>query len=82
MLIGKSTAPKDSSIKPLPGNALSIPVSISAKGSYPNLLAFIKDLENLRVPVKIDSLTISSSQTESGSVIVGTVTARIPYLGG
>jgi hypothetical protein len=81
MLIGKSAASKDSSTKPLPGNALSMPVSISVKGSYLGLLAFIKDLETLRIPVKIDSLTINSSQTEGGSVIVGTITARIPYLG-
>jgi len=80
MLIGKNTAPKDPSVKPLPGGALSMLVSISAKGSYPNLLAFTKDLETLRIPVKIDSLTINSSQTEGGRVIVVTVTARIPYL--
>jgi Tfp pilus assembly protein PilO len=82
MLIGKNTAPKDASVKPLPGGAQSMSVSISAKGNYTNLLAFIKDLENLRIPVKIDSLTINSSQTEGGSVIVGTITARVPYLGG
>jgi hypothetical protein len=80
-LIGKSTVPKDASVKPLPGNALSMPISISVKGTYPNLLAFIKGLENLRVPVKIDSLAINSSQVEGGSVIVGTITARVPYIG-
>ncbi len=80
-LIGKSTVSKDPSVKPLPGNALSMPISISVKGNYPSLLTFIKDLENLRIPVKIDSLAINSSQTEGGSVIVGTITARVPYLG-
>ena len=81
MLIGKSTAPKDLSVKPLPAGALAMPVSASIKGGYLNILSFIKDLENLRIPVKIDSLTITSSQTEGGSVIVGVVTARVPYLG-
>jgi hypothetical protein len=80
-LVGKNIAPKDPSAKPLPGNALSMPVSISVKGNYPGLLTFIKDLENLRIPTRIDSLTINSSQTEGGSVIVGTITLRVPYLG-
>jgi hypothetical protein len=81
MLVGKSTIPKDLSLKPLPGNAFSMPVSISAKGDYLNLLTFLKDLESLRVPVKIDSLTVNSSQTEGGSAIVGVITARVPYIG-
>ena len=58
-----------------------MPVSISVKGNYSNLLAFIKDLENLRIPIKIDSLTINSSQTQEGSIIVGVITARVPFLG-
>ncbi len=82
MIIGKSTAPKSNSdLKPLPENAQAMPVSISIKGSYSNILAFIKDIENLRIPVKIDSITINSSQTQEGSTIVGIITARVPFLG-
>jgi len=82
MILGKSTAPKSNSeLKPLPENAQAMPVSISIKGSYANLTAFIKDLENLRIPIKVDTLTISSSQTQEGSIIVGIVTARVPFLG-
>jgi hypothetical protein len=81
-LVGKSPTIKNSSnLSPLPENALSMPVSISFKGSYSNLFTFIKDIENLRIPVKTDSLTISSSQTQEGSTIVGVMTIRIPYLG-
>jgi hypothetical protein len=82
MILGKSTAPKNNSdLKPLPENAQAMPVSISIKGNYANLTAFIKDLENLRIPIKVDTLTISSSQTQEGSIIVGIVTARVPFLG-
>lgn len=82
VLIGKTTPSKGSTdVKPLPENSLAMPVSISVKGSYTNLLIFIKDFENLRIPIKIDSLTVNSSQTQEGSVIVSTVTARVPYLG-
>jgi hypothetical protein len=80
-LLGKSTLPKDPSTKPLPENALPMPISISAKGNFSSLLSFVKDLENLRIPIKTDSLTINSSQTEGGSVIVVTIIGRVPYLG-
>jgi len=77
----KSTIPKGSTeLTPLPGNALSMPISISLKGSYSSILAFIKDLEVLRIPPKFDSLAINSSQTQEGSTIVSVITARIPFL--
>lgn len=82
VLLGKNTVAKGSSdFEPLPGGALSMPVSISVKGTYPNILAFVKDLENLRIPCKVDSLAVNSSQNEGEKIIVGTITARVPYLG-
>jgi len=82
LLVGKSTTAKSSSdLEPLPENALAMPVSISLKGNYSDLLTFIKDFENLRIPAKIDSLTVSSSQNQEGTTIVCVVTARVPYLG-
>jgi hypothetical protein len=82
MLIGKETASKnESELKPLPDGAQAMPVSISIKGNYSNLVSFIKDFENLRIPIKIDTLAINSSQSQEGSVIVGIVTARVPFLG-
>jgi hypothetical protein len=82
-LIGKETSTKKSSsdTKPLPENAKEMPVSISVRGDYPNLLAFIKDLENSRVSNKVDVLGISSSNTEGGRVIVAVISGRIPFLG-
>jgi hypothetical protein len=82
VLVGKANISKTSSeLKPLPGGALSMPVSIIVKGPYANLLTFIKDFENLRIPAKIDSLTINSAETQGENVIVGVITARVPYLG-
>lgn len=66
---------------PLPAPAKQMTVSISVKGSYSNLISFTKDLENLKVPVQIDNITISSSQSESGKIIVEVITARVPFLG-
>jgi hypothetical protein len=81
-IIGKETSSKTASdVRSLPNGALSMPLSISVKGSYTNLLAFVKDLENLKIPVRFDSISINSSQTQDGSVIVSIISARVPYLG-
>jgi hypothetical protein len=66
---------------PLPGNAMEMPFSLSVRGTYPNLISFIKDLENLRTSVKIDSLSIGSSATDNGLVIVAVISGREPFLG-
>lgn len=82
IILGKSTTVRGTSdVKPLPENAQSMPVSISIRGNYSSLLGFIKDIENLRIPIKVDTLSIGSSQTQEGNVIVGVITARVPYLG-
>jgi Tfp pilus assembly protein PilO len=82
MLLGKTTAAKTLiNTKPLPDSAQAMSISISVKSTYTNLTNFIKDLENLRVPVKIDSLTINSSQTQEGGIIVSVITARVPFTG-
>lgn len=81
-IFGKELVAKNSTdLKSLPENAQSMPISISFRGSYPNLILFIKDLENLRIPIKFDSLAINASQNQEGSIIVGIVTARVPFLG-
>jgi hypothetical protein len=82
VIIGKSNLPKSSTdVKPLPENALSMPLSISVKGNYSSLVTFVKDMESLRIPIRFDVLTINSSQTQEGNVIVSVITARVPYLG-
>jgi hypothetical protein len=55
--------------------------SISIKGTYPNLILFIKDFENLRITKIIDTLAISSSVTDKGLVIVAVISGRVPFLG-
>lgn len=80
--VGKSIVQRTTSdVQPLPNNTLSMPLSISTRGAYSNTLTFIKDVENLRIPIKIDSLSINSSQTQSGNAIVGVITARVPFIG-
>ncbi len=67
--------------EPLPENANEMGYSISLRGNFANINSFLKDLENLRVISTIDSMTISSSVTETGRIIVTVVSGRVPYLG-
>lgn len=80
-LTGSVQTPKAASgITPLPGGAREMAISISAKGNYPGLDSFLKDLENLRTIVNLDSVGISSSETEKGKAIVAIISGRVPYL--
>ena len=80
-LVGTPTAKGVSELKPLPGDAKEMSFSLSIRGAYSNLAAFIKDFESLRISTKIDSLGINSSVTDSGLAITAVVSGRVPYLG-
>jgi len=78
-IAGKDTlkTKKTSDLKPI--GAGEMPISISVKGDYQSISSFLKDLENLRVIVKVDSLGINSSTTEVGQIMVGVVAGRVPF---
>ncbi len=79
---GPNTIAKETTdLKPLPDGAQAINLSISVRGSYSNLILFLKDLENLRTPIKIDTMTISSTPQVEGIAIVELINGRVPYLG-
>jgi len=80
-LVGKIESKNVSDFKPLPGNAKEMPFSLSVRGPYVNLNAFINDFENLRIATKIDTLGVSSSIMEGGSTIVSVISGRAPFLG-
>lgn len=79
-LVGITTNKSTPEFKPLPGNAKEIPFSISIKGTFPNLISFIKDFENLRISPMVDTLGINSSVTDKGLVIVAVISGRVPFL--
>jgi hypothetical protein len=80
-LVGTSTSKSHSDFKPLPGNVVEMPFSISVRGPYPDLIAFIKDFENLRIATKIDTVGVSSSITDKGLIIVAVISGRAPFIG-
>ncbi len=82
ILVGDSKdkkTPKE--IRALPENANDMPISISVKGDYASLMKFVKDFENLKIPVRIDNFAINSSTTDKGQVIVAVISGRVPFLG-
>jgi len=64
----------------LPLEADELPFTVSLSGSYQNLVLLISDIENQIRPVKIDSLTINTSTTEEGKVLILTVAVRLPFV--
>lgn len=56
--------------------------SVSATGSFQNLFSFLKNLENLRNPIKIDTLGISLIKQETANILTLIVTGKVPYLEG
>ncbi|MCX6703879.1 MAG: hypothetical protein NTZ07_00325 [Candidatus Woesebacteria bacterium] len=80
-LVGVETGKAPSDFKALPGNAKEMSFSISVRGPYSNLTAFINDFENLRITSKIDTLGVGASVTDKGLVIVTVISGRVPFLG-
>ena len=67
-------------LEKLPLEADELPFNVSLSGSYQNLVLLISDIENQIRPVKIDSLTINTSTTEEGKVLILTVAVRLPFV--
>lgn len=76
----KNEATKD--VSNFPADTGSMGFSVSATGSFQGLFSFLKNLENLRSPVKIDILGISLAKQEQGNILTLVVTGKVPYLGG
>lgn len=64
----------------LPNNASQLPFTITVTGNYQNLFAFIKDVQNLRRPVQIDSFAINSNFVEEKKTLVLMLSGRVPFL--
>lgn len=67
-------------LKPLPEGAKELPFTISITGNYESLKSFLSGIEQMRRPPKIDNVTINTSETESGRVLILIVSGRLPYI--
>lgn len=80
-LVGTEQAKSSSSeVKALPWGTNTLPFSITVTGNYESLLSFLKNLENLRRPLRIDTININSNQTENGKTIVMLISGVAPFL--
>lgn len=71
---------KDEGLKKLPEGTKSFTISGSFSGSYQNLSSLIKDMENLRRPLIIDSLILNTVEREVGSNLVLSISGRVIYI--
>ncbi|MEK7061278.1 MAG: hypothetical protein AAB954_01305 [Patescibacteria group bacterium] len=63
-----------------PADTSGMGFSVSMTGSFKNLFSFLKNLENLRSPIKIDILGMNLSKKEEGNILTLVVTGKVPYL--
>lgn len=70
---------KSDELEELPGNAGELSPSLSITGTYQGVLSFLSDLENMRRPIKIDTISILSSGVEGQNLVLA-VSGRTPYL--
>jgi len=82
VLKGKAATPKAPQEKvPLPQNSLAMSFSLSTTGTYQNLSALVAELENLRIPLKLDIVRLNLINGVGGKNINLIVSGRMPYLG-
>jgi Tfp pilus assembly protein PilO len=80
-LVGKPVVqPVTAGLSPYPVDSIPVSFSLTATGDYTALFAFQKGLENLRRPIKIDSVKIFTATTEAGNSLNLSLTGRVPYL--
>ncbi len=66
--------------EPLPQDSQGITFSMSVTGQYSALENFLTKLGSMRRPIKIDSLSVTSSETSEGNTIVLVVSGRLPFI--
>jgi len=64
----------------LPEDSSGLAFVLNVSSTYPSLATFLADLERLRRPIKIDSISFNSSITEGGKELNLVVNGRTPYL--
>lgn len=81
LLIGKEMGnKKKSDFVKLPNDSNELPLTVSLSGSYQNAFSFLQKFENFRQPIKIDSFIMNSNTVDGNSVVVLTITGRVPIL--
>lgn len=80
LLGNKTDTKKAQDLAKLVSDSSELPFNFSASGSYQNILLFLNKIENLRRPIKIDSIAINSNIKETEKIIVLTISGRTPFL--
>ena len=80
-LVGKKdTKRKAGDLVSLPESSSELGFTLSVTGTYQNLINFLKSIETLRRPLKIDSFLINANVSSGTKVLTLIVSGRVPYL--
>lgn len=80
-ILGQSTDPKlEVGQKPMPTGSKSFIISGTFTGDYAALSGLLNDIENLRRPTLLDSISFSSIQTQAGKKVVLSISGRVPFI--
>jgi len=71
---------KSIEVAELPNGTKGLDMTISVSGQYADLFNFMKSLETLRRPIRIDSYIFNTNKTvDNNKVIILTIIGRFPY---
>lgn len=76
----KKTSKSDVSLEELAKRSDSLPFTISLTGNYQSIYNFLSVMENMRRPVKIDTLAINSNTLDLENKLILNLSGRIPYI--
>lgn len=76
----KKTSKSDVSLEELAKGSDSLPFTISLTGNYQSIYNFLNVMENMRRPVKIDTLAINSNTLDLENKLILNLSGRIPYI--
>lgn len=80
-LVGAEEVKTDKNLTSLPSGSNPITFSVNIKSAnFPLISNILSQLENLRVPIKLDTFTITSTQSEDVINLTLAVGGRSPYL--
>ena len=72
---------RNEELAPLPAGSKGFSVTMSANGSYSDLVTFLQNVEGLRRPIWLDETNFSLRETAEGNLISLSIKGRVVYEG-
>jgi len=76
-LVGKPTTDLSANLLTLPTGLTAFSATLSVTGTYPNVLAFVSTINQIKIPIIIDKMTITKVPDNQ---VTASLKVRVPYL--